>query len=212
MLVMSGSDRDKLLRLVNTGAAPFYGSQIQRMPVLNADFIRHVTGLIEKQRPDLRPVDWSALLEAFNLFGARPQFFMEALGQVLSPLSGLSSRPEPAMLKAAHAQQMQDQAQMASDYLGLKPVEQAVLWRLLEQEGRFRPYDAEGLKFYSGVVGKRVTVAQAQSALAALREREPPLVWKSAHGEYAAEDTAMHQWFEQLVAHKLWPPSSSTTK
>jgi hypothetical protein len=34
MLVMSGSDRDKLLRLVNTNAAPFYGSQIHRMPEL----------------------------------------------------------------------------------------------------------------------------------------------------------------------------------
>ena len=31
MLVMSGSDRDKLLRLVNTNGSPFYGSQIQRM-------------------------------------------------------------------------------------------------------------------------------------------------------------------------------------
>jgi hypothetical protein len=32
MLVMSGSDRDKLLRLVNTCGAPVYGSQITRMP------------------------------------------------------------------------------------------------------------------------------------------------------------------------------------
>ena len=38
MLVMSGSDRDKLLRLVNTNAAPFYGSQIARMPPLGEDF------------------------------------------------------------------------------------------------------------------------------------------------------------------------------
>lgn len=30
MLVMSGTDRDKLLRLVKTAAAPFYGSQSQR--------------------------------------------------------------------------------------------------------------------------------------------------------------------------------------
>jgi hypothetical protein len=32
MLVMSGSDRDKLLRLVVSAAAPFYGSQIQPCP------------------------------------------------------------------------------------------------------------------------------------------------------------------------------------
>ena len=41
LLVMSGSDRDKLLRLVNGSAAPFYGSQITLMPFLGDDFIAH---------------------------------------------------------------------------------------------------------------------------------------------------------------------------
>lgn len=36
---MSGSDRDKLLRQANTNGAPFYGSQIRRMPALDQDFI-----------------------------------------------------------------------------------------------------------------------------------------------------------------------------
>jgi len=93
MLVMSGSDRDKLLRLVNTNAAPFYGSQIQRMPELGPDFIAHIAHsaqLITRQRPDLAEVNQATLHEAFVLFGQRPQFFMEALGQVLSPLAILT--------------------------------------------------------------------------------------------------------------------------
>ena len=60
MLVMSGSDRDKLLRLVNTNGAPFYGSQISRMPPLGQDFIDHVSRLITAQRPELAPVDGAA--------------------------------------------------------------------------------------------------------------------------------------------------------
>ena len=36
MVVMSGSDRDKLLSLVNTAASPFHVSRIQRMPPLGA--------------------------------------------------------------------------------------------------------------------------------------------------------------------------------
>ncbi|MCU0868437.1 MAG: ATP-binding protein, partial [Burkholderiales bacterium] len=52
MLVMSGSDRDKLLRLLNTSGAPFYGSQISRMPPLGIEFIAHVADLIGRQRPD----------------------------------------------------------------------------------------------------------------------------------------------------------------
>lgn len=206
MLVMSGSDRDKLLRLVNTAGAPFYGSQVQRMPALGADFIAHVAALIEAQRPELKPVDQKALQQAFALFGERPQFFMAALGQVLSPLAGLTGRFEPALLVAAQQQQAQDESQMESDYLGLKPTEQAVLWRMLEQGVRFRPYDAEALRFYRDKVGHPVSVAQAQRALESLRQRMPALVWKSVRGEYALEDVAMHRWYEARVAAGQWPP------
>ena len=208
MLVMSGSDRDKLLRLVNTAGAPFYGSQVQRMPPLGPDFIAHVAGLIEAQRRDLVPVDQAALQQAFDAFGSRPQFFMAALGQVLSPLAALAGRFEPALLEAARLQQLRDEAQMASDYLGLKPTEQAVLWRMLAQGPRYRPYDAEALRFYRDKVGRAVTVAQAQKALEALRQRMPALVWKSARGEYALQDAAMHRWYAARMAEGGWPPAA----
>lgn len=210
MLVMSGSDRDKLLRLVNTNGSPFYGSQIKAMPALGADFIAHIVQLIEAQRPDLAPVDQATLQAAFEGFGSRPQFFMETLGQVLSPLAALTGRFEPAMLQAAAQRQQDDEAQMESDYLGLKPLEQAVLWRMLEQGARFRPYDAEALRFYREKTGrdKAVTPQQAQNALESLRQRMPALVWKSARGEYAMEDAAMHRWYETRAAAGNWPPLS----
>ena len=208
MLVMSGSDRDKLLRLVNSNGAPFYGSQIQRMPLLDPQFIDFIAGRIEEHRPDLRPVDRDTLYRAFEGFGHRPQFFMEALGQALSPLSSFEGRFELAMLEAALQRQRDDEAQMESDYLGLKPLEQAVLWRMLELGPRFRPYDAEALGFYHEQIGAKVTPQKAQNALEALRARMPALVWKSARGEYAVEDAAMHRWFEERKAADDWPPQS----
>jgi hypothetical protein len=207
MLVMSGSDRDKLLRLVNTNGAPFYGSQISRMPPLGRDFIDHVARLITAQRPDLAPVDAALLLQAVESFGQRPQFFMEALGQALSPLSGLSGvRFEQAVLQAAKERQDADEAQMESEYLALRPLEQAVVWRLLSQGARFRPYDGEALRFYRDRVTGRVTPQMVQRALESLRERNPALVWKSARGEYAVDDAAMHRWFEQRAREERWPP------
>ncbi len=208
MLVMSGSDRDKLLRLVVSAGAPFYGSQIQALPPLDTGFIAHVAGLVEAQRSDLVPVDRAALQAAFAAFGHRPQFFMAAMGEVLSPLSGHSGRFEPALQRAAQDRQAQDEAQMESDYLGLKPTEQVVLWRMLDQGPRFRPYDAEALRFYREKLGRPVSAQQAQKALESLRERTPALVWKSAHGEYAVEDAAMHRWFEARMAAAQWPPAS----
>lgn len=210
MLVMSGSDRDKLLRLVNTNGAPFYGSQISRMPPLGQDFIDHVSRLITEQRPDLAPVDVATLLQAFEGFGHRPQFFMEALGQTLSPLSGLHGvRFEQAVLQAAKERQQADEAQMESEYLALRPLEQAVLWRMLEQGPRFRPYDGEALRFYRERVAGRISAQMAQRALESLRERNPALVWKSARGEYAVDDAAMHRWFEQRAGDGRWPPVDS---
>lgn len=41
-LIMSCSDRDKLLRLVNSNAAPFFGSNISRMPELGEDFVEQI--------------------------------------------------------------------------------------------------------------------------------------------------------------------------
>ena len=206
MLVMSGSDRDKLLRLVNTNGAPFYGSQIQRMPELGPDFIAHIASLIEGQRPELKPVDTQALFSAFQGFGYRPQFFMEALGQALSPLADVDGRFEVAVLQSARERQADDEAQMESSYLGLKPLEQAVLWRLLEQGQRFRPYDGEALRFYQEKIGGRVSAQKAQNALESLRQRIPALVWKSARGEYAVADAAMHRWYRQRTDEGRWPP------
>jgi hypothetical protein len=210
MLIMSGSDRDKLLRLVNTAGAPFYGSQIQRMPALDEHFIAHIARLIEEQRPDLAPVDQGVLYDAFQHFGCRPQFFMEALGQALSPLSGLSGRFEPALLLLAQQRQRDDEAQMTSEYLALKPLEQALVWRLLEQGTRFRPYDAEALRFYQHKIGKKVTAQQVQNALEVLRQRTPALVWKSARGEYAVDDAAMRRWYEQCLQAGTWPPEDTS--
>ncbi len=209
MLVMSGSDRDKLLRLVNTNSAPFYGSQIHRMPELGADFIAHIAQLIVRQRADLAPVNEATLTEAFMRFGHRPQFFMEALGQVLSPLATNNGRFEAAMLDKALQKQEADESQMESDFTALRPLEQAVLWRVLEVGDRFRPYDADALQFYNEKTGQKVTVAKAQKALEGLRAHQPSLIWKSARSEYAVEDAAMLRWYAQRVAAGTWPPTSS---
>ena len=213
MLVMSGSDRDKLLRLVNTNGAPFYGSTVQKMPELGKDFIDFVVTLIEQSTPSLAPVDSEKLLEAFRRFGARPQFFSDALANALSPLSPGQGRFEDQLLQAGGQRQIEDEAQMESQFQSLRPIEQAVLWRLLDLQGRFRPYDAEALRFYREQLpalgqpaNTRVTAQMAQAAVEAIRQRTPALVWKSARGEYSVDDANMHAWYAKRVAAGTWPP------
>lgn len=52
-LVMSGSDRDKLLRLVNGNSAPFFGSHIDDLPLLGSDFVGHIAGQLAVEVPGL---------------------------------------------------------------------------------------------------------------------------------------------------------------
>ncbi len=207
MLVMSGSDRDKLMRLVNGNGAPFYGSQVERMPALGKDFVDFVADIIEAERHELEPVDRALLTQAFQLFGSRPQFFAAALGTAINPLTSSGARFERQVLAAAQQSLRDDESQMEAEYLALRPIEQAVLWRLLEQGTRFRPYDAEALRFYRDKTGQtRVTAQQAQGALEAIRTRTPALAWKSARGEYAVAEAMMHGWYTARVAAGTWPP------
>lgn len=206
LLVMSGSDRDKLLRLVNSNAAPFFGSAISRMPELDRDFIVHIAGLVERSYPRMAPIDVDTLWDAFQRLAHRPQPFLRVLGVVLNPLNSPAPGFERDVLALAEAQRGDDERAMESAYLVLRPIEQAVLWRMFEQKDRFRPYDAEALTFYREKTGEKITAQKAQAAIASLRAQTPSLMWKSAKGEYALDDTGMYQWFEKRRQGGAWPP------
>ena len=125
---------------------------------------------------------------------------------MLSPLSSPAPGVERDVLALAEEQRANDERAMESAYLVLRPLEQAVLWRMFEQKDRFRPYDAEALTFYREKTGEKITARKAQAAIASLRAQTPSLMWKSAKGEYALDDTGMYQWFEKRSREGAWPP------
>ncbi len=164
----------------------------------------------------LAPVDSEKLLEAFRRFGARPQFFSDALANALSPLPLEEGRFEDQLLDAGGQRQIEDESQMESEFKALLPIEQAVLWRLLDLQGRFRPCDGEALRFYREQLpafgqpaNTRVTAQMAQAAVEAIRQRTPALVLKSARGEYSVDDANMHIWYAKRIAAGTWPPKGS---
>lgn len=209
MLVMAGSDRDRLLRLVETSRAAFFGSRIEPLPELDMGFIAHIAGQIEARRPELKPVDCPALFAAFQGFGCRPELFIEAVGRALSPTAGLTGRFEQAVQEAARQRKAAEEARMVADYLGLEPLEQAVLWRMLELGRRFRPDHNQSLTFYRERTKTAITQPQVQKALESLHRQMPDLIWKSAHGEYAVSDETMSRWYLDRKQAGNWPPADS---
>ena len=212
LLVMTGSDRDKLLRLVNTHASPFLGSTIRDLPLLGEDFVRFVVEHVERERTDLVPVDAAALTLAFTQLGHRPQWLERAIVDSLNPLSTREGRFEGRVLEIADERRTDRYGTLRASFVGLKPLERAVIWRLLDAGARYRGFDAEALSFYrhaletleEDAVG--VTRSSVQKALESLRRHEPPLVWKSARGEYAIDDVSMQSWYDSLHDAGGWPP------
>lgn len=205
MLVMSGSDRDKLLRLVNSNAAPFYGSQITKMPTLSRDYIEALAEEIGRLHKKAKPIDVDALFHAFDMYGYRPQFLGNGILAALDETQGTTTFNE-AILRHANNTAAAAAKEMTSIFLGLSELQRTLLWRMFSEGGKFRPFDADALKFYSKHTGEKISVAHAQSALEGLRNGEDPLIWKSARGEYSVNDSGMVRWFKSLNEESKWPP------
>lgn len=205
----SGSDRDKLLRLVNTAAAPFFGAAIKPMPMLDEAYIEHVASNIEKAYASLKPAQRDLLMQAFELFACRPEPFIKAYREALDPTANLgdAERFEDRVLASAHNHLMEEAAGWESLFLGLSEVEQAVVARMLEMQDTYRPMDQAAMKAYKEYLGRpELTTNQVASALKSLRENTPPLIWKSNHGEYALADSGMDRWYHDLKGRQAWPP------
>ena len=151
-LVMTGSDRDKLLRLVNTHDAPFLGSRIRDLPLLDGKFVAFVAGLVEDERPDLVPVDVAALTLAFDRLGHRPRMLEQSIGDALHPLRPSAERFEGRVLELADAERERARTEQLSLWRGLRPLERAIVWRLLETSGAFKPFDGDALAFYEATL------------------------------------------------------------
>ncbi len=204
LIVMSGSHRDKLMRLLNTAATPFWGSQVRALPLLDSGFVALRARELSAAYPHLGTVRQSVLEEAFEHTGRRPEFFDPQL--IAAASAADSAGFESALLGAVREYRSNERQELTDTYLRLPPLEQAVLRHLLEQGGEFKPFDARALAFYTKAVDKKISVPQVQRALESLRVDDPPLVWKSLRGDYAVYDQAMASWYAYLVSENNWPP------
>ena len=206
VLVMSGSHRDKLMRLLNTAAAPFWGSRVRPLPTLGTPFVAQIANDLRRQRPELLALDQTALDQAFRLCGERPQFFFQIVSEALADSRDAASF-SGRIRDLARMMREHDRDGLSQIYLSLSPLEQAVLEHLLDQGITFHAFDAAALAFYSQRVGKKVSAAQAQKAMNNLRENEPPLVWRSLRGEYSLYDADLQDWHSYLTGINAWPPT-----
>jgi hypothetical protein len=193
LLIMTGSDRDKLVRLVHGNSAPFFGSKVETLPALDGQFIHFVASSIKKRLSI--PVDEEKVSQAFTLFNHRPQPFIEAIGDCLNPIKQVDDF-DSCLLSSAAAYHDGIENDINELFNGLSKLEQAILLHLLSQKERFKPYDNTALAFYSEYCAKDITMSKAQKAIEKMRNREPSLIWRSSRGEYSVQETELSRWYE----------------
>ena len=207
LLVMAGSHQDKLMRLLDTPSAAFWGSKVRQLAPLGDDYVARTASLVRQQRPEWAAVRQSALVQAFEHFGRRPQFFFNAVTDGLHQATD-GARFEQELLAYSQNQRTRDRESFTQDFVQLDAMQQAVLVRMLDEGENFKPFDAPALAFYARHLGggAQPTTGQVQTALEGLRHQDLRLVWKSLRGEYAPYDQAMLDWHAYLIAAKQWPP------
>jgi hypothetical protein len=205
LLVMAGSHRDKLMRLLNSAAAPFWGSQVRTLPLLGDDYVHALAGQLKRAKPELATLNAAVLIQAFEHYGRRPQHFFNALQQQVNQAQD-GAELAKLVLNQSEQQKHDQRQEFTQIYRALEPLEQAVLQRMLETGEDFKPFNEQALEFYRQRTSSDVNTGQVQAALEAMRTDERRLIWKAHRGEYVVYDQGMNDWAAYLMASRNWPP------
>ncbi|WP_051340836.1 ATP-binding protein [Azospirillum halopraeferens] len=192
VLVLTGSHRDKLGRLVLGRDQPFYGASVQDFPLLGRDYTDAYTAWLNGRLAADNRFDPAAVYAAFDAVGRRP----EILAQILKDIALDEGAGELRTALSAGAQTLRGRLwqDYESAWSSLTRLQQAVIERLVAEEAKFTPFSAASLAAYSAAVGDAVEVPSVQAAIEALRRDN--LVWRSARGQYALEDQGMAEWLK----------------
>lgn len=195
-LVFTGSSQDKLSRLVLKKDQPFYGCRITKFPLLDKRFSDNFTGFVNaKLAPDNQFAN-EDVFEAFKLVGHRPEMLRNIIADLA--LDGGAETLAGQLKAGAAAFRERIWGAMESEFAALTPIQRAVLERIIQQGADYSPFTEASLKAYTALAGAEVTVADAQGALNALRQKN--LVWQAAYGDYALEDESMLLWYQDRPA------------
>jgi len=197
-LVFTGSNQDKLSRLVVKKDQPFFGCRITKFPLLDKRFSDKLTEHINSKLAANNQFSKDDVFEAFKLAGHRPEMLRNIIADIA--LDGGAGTLAKQLKTGAVAFRDRIWGAMESEFAELPPIQRAVLEHILQQEGNFSPFSEASLKAYAKLSGEKVNVTDVQGALNALRHKN--LIWQAAYGDYSLEDESMALWYKNRTLAK----------
>jgi hypothetical protein len=194
-LVFTGSNQDKLSRLVQRKTEPFFGCDITKFPLLGKAYSDAYTLYTNIRLAENNQFSPEAMWEAFQLVGQRPEKLRSLVGRIA--LEEGAENLSRALKSGAEGLRKELWQEMESEFNRLTHTQRAVLIRIIKQGKQYEPFTADSLAAYSAIAGKIVKAHDAQAALDALRKAN--WVWKAVQGDYALEDDSMVLWYHTQI-------------
>lgn len=197
-LVATGSNRDKLAILVTGKDQAFLNAKLVDLPHLGSDYLSWVqSGFNHQIKPSM-----GALTDAFTSSTYRPEILTDVLDDLELEL-GLDSANIDDHVRQRVLQRLKlHQKAFMQVFDNLPTLQAAVMQTMAEMGLNFAAFKQPAIERYVSICAQRasepvkVENSSVQYALEALREKQ--LVWKSARGVYAIEDTQHASWLSGL--------------
>lgn len=197
-VVATGSSRDKLSMLCDAHSQAFFGAPMMDFPTLDRDYVAWVC----RQVPLTQDADVDDVLALFQRSGCRPEWLGAAL-KVVNARRELSADE----LKALFIEAVESRIRTRNHGLlkvvrTLRPLQSVVLRVLVTQGHDYAPYMPATMALYRAVlehIGATTEAAldedEVQATLDSLKDLG--LLWRSAHGVYALEESGLRELLEE---------------
>lgn len=197
MLVMTGSNRDKLAHLVLHKSQPFYGSRVTSFPLLGRPFTDAFTEFVNHHLGADDQLLSNDVFAAFELVGQRPEILRNIIGDVIT--QGEASHFANLLQQKADQWHNLIWGEFDGAYQSLTALQKAVINVMVGQGPRYSPFSESSMTTYRNAINDpNLSTSAVQSALDALRERG--LVWRESRGAYALEDDDFAEWHKHTLA------------
>ncbi|MCE5294927.1 MAG: ATP-binding protein [Chlamydiales bacterium] len=198
-LILTGSHRDKLAHLVLKKDQPFFGGQVTSFPMLGRAFTDAYVDWINPLLATNNSFSKEDMYAAFEHIGFRPEILKALVAEVALEYRDAHNLGE-IVKNESELLRNRLWKDFENEFMGLTAIQKAVFKVLILASKDFTPFGEEAMKSYQESVDSKVvlTAQTIQATLDSLREKN--LIWKSARGTYALEDTSWREWLHKKVS------------
>jgi hypothetical protein len=196
-LIATGSNRDKLNLLVHGKDQAFMGAPLFDLEPLGADYLQWE---LEKYDGEIKP-SIEVLFKSFVESGNKPEAIRKSLDDLAFRFDVTKDNINQIFLEGVQKVMSNSRQEFIRQVIALPPLQAAVLTVMAKMDSSFAPFRGPTVEMYTEEFKKISTSKTAindssiQFALEALRAKT--LVWKSARGVYAIEDSQHAAWLSE---------------